>query len=209
MTRVVVVRHGQTHWNVEARIQGHGDSALTQEGIAQAEAIGRRLADEPCDVLISSDLGRAHETAKRIASRNGKAVVLDARLRERAFGVGEGLGYAQLDRLYPGSFMRTGTVDPDLCVPGGESRRQFHTRVRDAFEEMVAKHAGLNLIVVAHGGVLTSLYRHIEGIPLDTASPIRISNASYNRMHHDGQRWSIEVWSDTAHLGGAESFELA
>ena len=209
MTRVVVVRHGQTHWNVEARIQGHGDSGLTEEGIAQAEAIGARLAGEPCDILISSDLGRAHETAKRISSRNGKPIHLDARLRERAFGAGEGMAYAELERAYPGAFMRTGAVDPDLSVPGGESRRQFHTRVRDAFEEIVAGHAGRNLIVVAHGGVLTSLYRHIEGIPLEIANPIPISNASYNRMHHDGQRWSIEVWSDTAHLDGAESFELA
>jgi 2,3-bisphosphoglycerate-dependent phosphoglycerate mutase len=208
VTRVVVVRHGQTHWNVEARIQGHGDSGLTGAGIAQAEAIGMRLADEPCDILISSDLGRAHETAKRISSRNGKPVILDSRLRERAFGVGEGMSYAELDRAYPGSFLRTGMVDPDLCVPGGESRRQFHLRIRDAFEKMVAQHAGRNLIVVTHGGVLTSLYRHIHEIPLETAHPIPIANASYNRMHHDGRRWSIEAWSDTAHLDGAESFEL-
>ena len=209
MTRIVVVRHGQTHWNVEARIQGHGDSGLTEEGIAQAEAIGARLADEPCDILIASDLGRAHETAKRVSSRNAKPIQLDPRLRERAFGAGEGMTYAELDRAYPGSFQRRGAVDPDLCVPGGESRRQFHTRVRDAFEEMVAKHAGRNLIVVTHGGVLTSLYRHIHGIAIETAHPIPISNASYNRMHHDGGHWSIEVWSDTAHLDGAASFELA
>ncbi|HEY2627611.1 MAG TPA: histidine phosphatase family protein [Usitatibacter sp.] len=209
MTRVVVVRHGQTHWNVAARIQGHGDSGLTEEGISQAEAIGARLVNEPCDILISSDLGRAHETAKRISSRNGQPVHLDPRLRERAFGAGEGMSYAELDRAYPGAFLRTGTVDPDLCVPGGESRRQFHTRVRDAFEDIVARHAGRNVIVVAHGGVLTSLYRHIHGIPIETAHPIAISNASYNRMQHDAGRWSIEVWSDTTHLDGAESFEEA
>ena len=112
VTRIVVVRHGQTDWNVEMRIQGHGDSRLTGEGIAQAEAIAARLAEEPCDELISSDLGRAHETAKRIASRNGKPIFLDSRLRERAFGAGEGMSYAELDRAYPGSFLRTGAVDP-------------------------------------------------------------------------------------------------
>ncbi len=209
MMRVVVGRYGKPHANVEARIQGHGDSHLTEEGSAQGEAIGARLANEPCDVLISSDLGRAHETAKRISSRNGQLIELEPRLRERAFGVGEGMGYAELDRLYPGSFLRTGAVDPDLCVPGGESRRQFHERVRDAFEDMAIKHAGRNVIAVAHGGVLTSLYRHIQGIRLEDAHPIRISNASYNRLSHDGSRWTIEVWSDTAHLGGVESFEEA
>jgi len=209
MTRVVVVRHGQTYWNVEARIQGHGDSDLTPEGVAQAEAIAARLADEPCDLLISSDLGRAHETAKRVAARNGRPIVLDPRLRERAFGVGEGMSYAELDRTYPGSFVRTGTVDADLAVPGGESRRQFHARVCSAFEDYAARHAGRNLVVVAHGGVLSSLYRHVNGIALESVHPIPIANASYNRLAHDGSRWTIERWSDTAHLDGAESFEEA
>lgn len=209
MTRIVVVRHGQTHWNVEARIQGHGDSGLTEEGIAQAEAIAARLADEPCDVLVSSDLGRAHETAKRIAARGSRAIQLDPRLRERAFGVGEGLTYEELDRAYPGSFLRDGDVDPDLAVPGGESRRQFHHRVCEAFEEMAMKHAGRNLIVVAHGGVLATFYRHVQEIPMELGHRITIGNASYNLLHHDGRRWSIETWSDTRHLDGAESFEEA
>ncbi|HLX24684.1 MAG TPA: histidine phosphatase family protein [Usitatibacter sp.] len=209
MTRIVVVRHGQTDWNVAMKIQGHGDSNLTEEGIAQAEAIAARLADEPCDVLMSSDLGRAHETAKRVAARNGKSIVLDSRLRERAFGVGEGMSYADLDRAYPGSFQRDGRVDVDLCVPGGESRRQFHARVCGTFEDIAATHAGRNLIVVAHGGVLSSLYRNIKGISLESVHPIPIANASYNLLRHDGRTWSIEAWSDTAHLDGAESFEEA
>jgi probable phosphoglycerate mutase len=209
MTRVVVVRHGQTRWNVEARIQGHGDSDLTEEGIAQADAIARRLVDEPCDVLISSDLGRAHETAKRIAARNGHAIVLDSRFRERAFGIGEGMSYEELDRRWPGAFSRVGVVDPDLAVPGGESRRRFHERVCEAFEDVAVKHAGRNVIVVAHGGVLTSLYRHIHGIALSQIHPIPIANASYSVMRHDGARWAIETWSDTGHLDGAETFEEA
>jgi len=209
MTRVVVVRHGQTHWNVEARIQGHGDSGLTEEGIAQAEAIAARLAGEPCDVLISSDLGRAHETARRIAARNGKPIILDSRFRERGFGVGEGMTYEELDRAYPGAFLRTGEIDPDLSTPGGESRREFHSRVSQAFEDVASTHAGRNVIVVAHGGVLSSLYRHVHAVGFDAMKPIHIANASYNLLHHDGRAWTIETWSDTAHLDGAESFEEA
>jgi probable phosphoglycerate mutase len=209
VTRIVVVRHGQTHWNVAARIQGHGDSGLTDEGIAQAKAIAARLEDEPCDVLISSDLGRAHDTAKQIAARNGKQIILDARFRERGFGEGEGMTYQELDRAWPGAFLRTGEIDPDLCVPGGESRRQFHERVSSAFEDVVVKHAGRDVIVVAHGGVLSSLYRHVNHVAFESMQPIQIANASYNRLRHDGARWNIEVWSDTAHLDGAESFEEA
>jgi broad specificity phosphatase PhoE len=102
MTRFIVVRHGQTEWNVEARIQGQGDSNLTAEGRAQARAIAARLAAQPFDVLVSSDLGRAAETARAIAERCGKPIVLDARLRERHFGVGEGMTYEEVDSALSG-----------------------------------------------------------------------------------------------------------
>lgn len=209
MTRFIVVRHGQTHWNVAAIIQGQGDSNLTDEGIAQAEAIGERLAVEPSDAIISSDLGRAHETAKRIAAKNGKPIVLDRRLRERAFGVGEGMSYEEVDRAWPGAFARTRDVDPDFMIPGGESRRQFHDRVRGAFEDLAQEHAGKTVILVTHGGVLATFYRHIHGIDLGVAHPIAIANASYNVIRHDAGRWSVETWSDNDHLDGAEPFAEA
>jgi len=208
-TRFIVVRHGQTHWNVVAIIQGQGDSDLTQEGIAQAEAIAERLALEPCDALISSDLGRAHETARRIAARNGKPIVLDRRLRERCFGVGEGMSYEEVDRAYPGAFARIRDVDPDFVIPGGESRRQFHERVRGAFEAMAREHPGKTVVVVTHGGVLATFYRHVHGIDLGVAHPIAIANASYNVLRHEAGRWAVETWSDSAHLGEDEPFEEA
>src|SRR5690349_16626448 len=116
-TRFIVVRHGETEWNVEQRIQGAGNSPLTARGLAQADAIGERLARESFDVLVSSDLGRALQTAGRIAARTGHAVVPDARLRERNFGIGEGLTYAEIDARYPGAFSRTQQMDPDYRVP--------------------------------------------------------------------------------------------
>ncbi|HEX3061855.1 MAG TPA: histidine phosphatase family protein [Usitatibacter sp.] len=209
MTRLIVVRHGQTRWNVAAIIQGQGDSELTEEGIAQAEAIAERLARERCDALISSDLGRAHETAKRIAARNGHPIVLDPRLRERAFGVGEGMTYEEVDRAYPGAFARTRDVDPDFVIPGGESRRQFHERVRAAFEAIAREHEGKSVVVVTHGGVLATFYRHVHGIDLGVAHPIAIANASYNVLRHGAGGWSVEAWSDSGHLEGAEPFEEA
>ena len=209
MTRFIVVRHGQTHSNVATIIQGHGDSGLTEEGIAQAEAIGERLAEEPCDVLISSDLGRAHETAKRIAARNGREVALDSRLRERAFGVGEGMTYEEVDRAYPGAFARVRDVDPDFVIPGGESRRQFHERVLAAFEALAREHAGKTVVVVTHGGVLSAFYRHVHGIDIGVARAIAIGNASYNVLRHDAGRWAVETWSDSNHLDGAEPFQEA
>jgi probable phosphoglycerate mutase len=205
-TRIVVVRHGETEWNLAARIQGQTDSPLTRAGEAQAQAVAARLAGEPIDVLVSSDLGRAWRTAAIIASRTGNEVVADARLRERSFGAGEGLTYGEIDVLFPDAFSRVRDTDPDYVIPGGESRRQLFERVRAAFESLARMHAGRRVAVVSHGGVLASLYRHIHAIPVAAAHRIPIPNASYNALRHDGSSWTVEAWGDTAHLPAAETF---
>lgn len=208
-TRVIVVRHGETEWNAAARIQGHLDSELTAEGREQARAIAARLARERVDALVSSDLGRAAETARTIAQRCALAMTLDARFRERAFGVGEGMTYEECDRAYPGAFARVRDVDPDFVIPGGESRRQFHERVCGAFNEVAAAQEGRTVVVVTHGGVLATFFRHVHSIPLAVAHPIAITNASYNVLHHEGGRWRVATWSDAAHLDGTAPFEEA
>lgn len=208
-TRIIVIRHGETQWNVDSRIQGHGDSPLTAAGVEQAEALARRLAQEKFEVLISSDLGRAMQTAQRIGALSRHPVIPDARFRERGFGAGEGMGYDEINRRFPGAFSRSGEVDPDYAIPGGESRRQFHERVAAAFESVVREHSGKTVVVVAHGGVLATFYRHIQEIGLESPHRIPIANASYNALRHDGGAFAIEAWADTAHLPGAVSFEEA
>lgn len=206
MTRFIVVRHGETQWNVEERIQGHGDSPLTEKGLAQAEAIAARLAGEPFDALVASDLGRAMRTALAIARRCGHRVVPDARLRERSFGAGEGMTYAEIDRAWPDVFSRMRETDPDFVIPGGESRRQFHERVRDAFTALAREHEGRRVAVVAHGGVLAVLYRVIHDIPVGRPHAVPISNASYNAVAFEADAWALEAWDDVAHLPGAVPF---
>ncbi|MBL0141232.1 MAG: histidine phosphatase family protein [Betaproteobacteria bacterium] len=198
--RLVVVRHGQTQWNLASRIQGHTDSPLTPAGESQAEAIAQRLAKEPIDRLISSDLGRAWRTAQSIAARTGHAIFPDSRLRERNYGVAEGLTYGEVGVHYPEVFSRVRDTDPDYVVPGGESRRQHFERVRDAFESLARESEGRRIAVVCHGGVLAALYRHVCGIPVGATQAIPIPNASYNALLFEAGRWKVEVWADTAHL---------
>jgi len=205
-TRFIVVRHGETQWNVQHRIQGFADSPLTERGLAQAEAIGERLAQERFDALVASDLGRALQTAQRIARRTGHVVVPDARLRERNFGAGEGLTYAEIDRRFPGAFSRTEEMNPDFPIPGGETRRQFHQRVMLAFEALAREHDGQRIAVVAHGGVLAAIYRVIHEIPVAHPHTIPISNASYNAIAFEADAWSLEAWDDVAHLPPAVPF---
>lgn len=205
-TRLVVVRHGETHWNVASRIQGHADSPLTAAGEAQAAAIAARLATERLDRLVSSDLGRALATARAIAGRTGHAVVADARLRERNYGVAEGLTYGEIGVHYPEVFSRVRDTDPDYVVPGGESRRQLFERVRDAFESLAREHDGLRVAVVCHGGVLAALYRHVRAIPVSAPQAIPIPNASYNALVFESGAWTVEAWADTAHLEATAPF---
>ena len=206
-TRFIVVRHGETHWNVERRVQGWGDSELTAKGRAQADAIGKRLARERFDKLVASDLGRAHETARRIGVQCGLPVATDARLRERSFGVGEGMAYDDIDRAYPDVFSRErATTDPDRVIPGGESRRQFHDRIHAAFQALARENDGKRVAVVTHGGVLATLYRIVHGIPVAHAHKVTISNASYNAVMFDADAWTLEAWDETDHLPGATPF---
>ena len=208
MTHFVVVRHGETEWNIASRIQGQGDSALTASGRAQAQAIAGRLAAAgPFDLLVSSDLGRALETAGPIAAATGLAIRPDARLRERHFGAGEGLTYDEVGARYPGAFRSEGAIDPDYAIPGGESRRAFHERVAAAFESLAREAPQARIVVVTHGGVLGTLYRHIRDIPLAEPHRIAIANASYNAVSFTAGAWAIHAWSDDDHLPEGASFE--
>jgi 2,3-bisphosphoglycerate-dependent phosphoglycerate mutase len=205
-TRFVVLRHGETFWNLESRIQGHEDSELTPLGIQQARALGERMRGETFDVLVASDLGRAMSTARHIGEVTGHPVVPDARIRERNYGECQGLTYGELDHQYPDLFSSVREVDPDFPVPGGETRREFHDRVKAAFDALAREHAGRRVVVVSHGGVLAMLYRAIHSIPLGTPRPIPIRNASFNALAWDRGVWSVEAWGDTVHLPAGEAF---
>src|SRR4030065_38117 len=127
-THLIAIRHGETGWNKESRFQGHLNSALNDEGLAQAQALGERLAAERFDLLLSSDLGRALQTASAIAMRSGHEIVVEPRLRERRMGLFQGLTAAEVQARYPDEYARFSTRDPDYVLPGGESVRQLFRR---------------------------------------------------------------------------------
>jgi 2,3-bisphosphoglycerate-dependent phosphoglycerate mutase len=200
ITEFIVVRHGETAWNAEGRIQGHLDSPLNEEGLAQALLVGDRLAREPFTQLYSSDLGRALQTVQPIADHSGRKVVADARLRERHLGAFQGRTGMECERLYPEHYAHFKARDPDHAMPEGESVRDVYRRVSSAFVDLARRHPGERAVVVTHGGILDALYRFVNGVPLEKLRDFPVFNASLNVVRCEDGRWSIVRWGDIAHL---------
>lgn len=144
---------------------GHLDSPLTLEGIAQAKALGNRLRGSRFDLLLSSDLGRASATARYIAAETGLTVVLDARLRERHYGIFQGMTRAEAQAAHPEIYRRYSEEDIAFAIPGGESTQACFERSIGCLEELAVYRPGQRILVVTHGGVVDGLYRHTTGLP--------------------------------------------
>ena len=151
-TTLLAIRHGETQWNVEELFQGHGDSPLTSAGRDQARALARRMKDIHFDSLISSDLGRALETASIIAEETGHTIEKDARLRERNFGDLEGLTYNIIKEQHAPVLAHLDANDPDYVIPNGESLRQHYQRNVAWFEERIERSPGSTVALIVHGG---------------------------------------------------------
>ena len=199
-TEFIVVRHGETAWNAEGRIQGHLDSPLNEEGLAQALLLADRLAREHFSHLYSSDLGRALRTAQPIADRSGRRVIPAPGLRERHLGVFQGLTGIDCERMHFAEYARFQSRDPEHAVPGGESVSEVYQRVRSEFIGLASRHSGQRVVVVTHGGVLDALYRFVTATPLNRPRDFPIFNASINVVRLTDARWSVERWGDISHL---------
>ena len=201
--RLILIRHGETEWNREGRIQGyHADSLLTTSGQAQARRLAARLAEEGPLVLHSSDAGRARQTAEPIAAALDLDIVFDAALRERSYGDFEGWTYADLEREHPDAYRSFRSRDPGYAPPGGESGAQFQERIVAALERVAEAVAGRQAAVVTHGGVLGVAYRRITGAAPDSKREYSLHNASINRIRVCDGRWSLQAWGDVSHLSG-------
>lgn len=197
---IIVVRHGETIWNLDGRRQGHLDSPLTAIGVAQAQAIARRLSSQSLSLLYSSDLGRAYETAKIIENSTGAKIIVDERLRERHLGIFQGLKTEEVQRAYPDEYRLHKTLGPDYAIPGGESMRQQVERNLACLEEIALRHLGETIVVVTHGGVLSGLFRHVLSIPLEAPRRFEFYNGSINTFTYEHGSWMLCTWGDLSHL---------
>lgn len=198
-TEFTLVRHGETAWNAEGRMQGHLDVPLNEQGRRQAAALGTRLARERFDAVYSSDLSRALQTAASLHD-SGVAVIREPRLRERHYGTLQGLTAAEAQRQHAELWQRYKARDPELVLAGGETLRQFAARVTTLIEELNTRHRGQRVLLVTHGGVLDAAYRHATDMPLHLTRTFSVRNASLNVIERKERTWHIASWGDVEHL---------
>ena len=198
---LIVVRHGETEWNVQHREIGQLDSALTERGIRQAEAIGERLGSLKIDCFYSSDLGRAVHTSKIISKYLPPLEVqLDRGLRERRMGVFEGLSWDEIRERYPEKeeeYVRNGFFD---FVPGGESAQERVDRSAQTFTAIAEKHPQETVLAVTHAGILTGFLLFVLGIPFSNGQRFIKQNASFNAFEYVNSGWRLHTWNDVSHL---------
>lgn len=212
-TNIILIRHGETAWNAERRLQGHIDIALNAEGARQADALAGALAREPVDLIAASDLKRAGQTAAAAAGRLGLPVRIDPALRERCFGAFEGLLYAEIEQRFPAEFAAWQARDIDARMPPGvrpaETFREFYQRATGAILAWAAAHPGRTLALVAHGGVLECAYRAALGLALETPRDFAVMNASVNRFTVRAGKLALVSWGEVGHLAPRALDELA
>jgi 2,3-bisphosphoglycerate-dependent phosphoglycerate mutase len=207
MGELLLIRHAETDFNRQLRFQGHVDAPLNANGLAQAERLAERLADEPIDLLVTSDLLRARQTAAPWVARRGLRPVTDARWREQAFGVLEGLDAPTIRARHPELWAAWVRREAEHAPPGGESQRAFFERVWQALRELVQAHAGARIAVVTHGGALDMVWRGVHGLPPAGPRACAIPNTGLNRLRSAApdaapERFLILRWADADHLAG-------
>lgn len=210
--KIILIRHGETAWNAERRLQGHLDIPLNAEGERQARLLAGALAAEPLDLIVSSDLQRARQTAQAVATLRGMPLLVEPGLRERCYGGFEGLLYSEIEQRFPVEFAAWQARDVDAILPDGkncgESFRQFYERATGAILGLAQAYPGRSIAMVAHGGVLECAYRMALGLPLETPRNFKVFNASINRFRLEEGRLALDSWGEVAHLQPAVLDEL-
>jgi probable phosphoglycerate mutase len=212
VTEILLIRHGETNWNVEKRLQGHSDIALNPEGVRQAAALGRVLQDEPLDAIFASDLQRARDTAQAIATARGMTLQIDKDLRERCYGAFEGLIHSEINEHFPVDFVAWKQRDLDMRYPDGKYRaetlREFAARSMACIRRLASQNGCRKIAIVTHGGVLDTLHRQAASIGYEHPRSFEVLNASINRLKWDGEKFHIVTWADVTHLAHATLDEV-
>ena len=199
-TRIIAIRHGETAWNVDTRIQGQTDIGLNDKGHWQARQAAAALAHEPIAAIYTSDLSRAHDTARAIAQVQGLTPQTERGLRERAFGIFEKRTWTEIETLWPDDARQWRERVPEWAPAEGESLLALRERIQHLTHALAARHVGEQIVLVAHGGVMDILYRLATQQALQAPRTWSLGNANINRLLWSPQGLSLVGWGDARHL---------
>ena len=202
-----LIRHGESSYNSEGRIQGQSDTPLSElgrrQGLAVAAAFGAQAATQRIGALFASPLSRALDTARPLADALDLPIQTDDRLKEIHAGVFQGLIWPEIHERYPEAGVAWQSQDPDVRIPGGESRRELMARGRAALEAV--RETGVDrAVVVAHGGILSAALKSLLGIPAER-NPFMLYNGSISLIEWR-QQFKLVTLNQMDHLtaGGVD-----
>ena len=198
-TVLILIRHGETLWNTQLRMQGSLDSDLTPKGELQIKALGEWMKEVPFDYLYCSDTPRAHKTAEALSKYTGHTLNFDKRLREKNLGIFEGLTSEEAREQYPETFKLFKTAGANYVIDQGESTQQLLDRALEVIEEIRIRHPQKVLVAVTHGGVVRVLMKHVLGIPLDAPTQFLIGNTGIFRLVWR-EKWLVAEMGAEPHL---------
>ena len=204
-TQLIALRHGETAWNAEQRIQGHLDVPLNDTGRWQAQRLGQALLGAGVQAIYSSDLSRAADTAAPLALATGLPAHADVLLRERHFGEWQGSRYPEIEERWPQATLAWRRREPDFGPPGGETLADFYARSVAVYTALCQRHPGQVVAVFAHGGLLDCLYRAATHQHLQAPRTWLTANARINRVLYGGEGFTLVGWNDDGHLQADES----
>jgi len=196
---LILIRHGETLWNTQLRMQGSLDSDLTSKGESQINALGEWMKDVSFDYLYCSDTMRARKTAEAISKFSGHKLNLDKRLREKNLGIFEGLTSEEARERYPETFKNFKTAGVNFEIDQGESTQQLLDRSQQAIEEIRHRHPNKVVVVVTHGGVIRVLMKYVLGVPLEAPTQFLISNTGIFRLVWK-DKWIVAEMGAVPHL---------
>ena len=198
-TEIILIRHGETVWNSQQRMQGHSNSDLSSVGQAQIQALGQWMKNVPFDLIYSSDSLRAKQTAEAITQFSGHELKIDLRLREKNLGVFEGLTSEEARERHPEVFRLFKTAGSKYVIDEGESTQQLQDRALEIVDEIRIKHPEEHVLLVTHGGFIRVVMKHSLGLSLETPTRFLIRNTGVFRLVWE-DKWIVSQMGGVSHL---------
>jgi len=198
-TEIILIRHGETEWNSQQRMQGHSNSDLSSVGQAQIQALGQWMKNVPFDLIYSSDSLRAKQTAEAITQFSGHELKIDLRLREKNLGVFEGLTSEEARERHPEVFRLFKTAGSKYVIDEGESTQQLQDRALEIVDEIRIKHPEEHVLLVTHGGFIRVVMKHSLGLSLETPTRFLIRNTGVFRLVWE-DKWIVSQMGGVSHL---------